>query len=123
MNKASVYGSEVIRLPDNRAEKLDLEITKQFEAIEKVRKTTFEFEVDADYKDRFLQLIGHLSVPELGVDVGPKDVRIRVSGHLKTFVRVKVSGAPLDVKRWKDNIDHVLTFLRGKNCLEYNKTV
>jgi hypothetical protein len=93
-------------------------------AMKKAQKITFEFCVNIEYKNRFLQLIHNLSVPEFGVDVDLKDIWTRPhhNNDLISF-RVKASGIESNLERWKGNIKQVLDFLNGENCLTYTKTV
>ena len=91
--------------------------------LQESRKIVFEFVVDVEYKDRFLQLVHNLSVPEFGIDVNLKDIWMKLyhRNHLIRF-RIKASGPESNLKRWEGNIKQVLDFLNGENCLTYIKT-
>lgn len=103
------------------------ESDKQFALLRTANKITFEFGINLKEKDRFLYLVGVLSVVEFMVDVDLNGIQIKkynnpVFGDRVLF-RVKASGKEEDLNRWNDNLCCVAKFLRGEYDITYIKEV
>ena len=94
--------------------------TEQFELFRQSRKIIFEYRVNTENKDRFLQFVTILSSIEFMVDVNLDDMWIREYAD-NTLFRIKISGKERDINRWNDNLCCVSRSLRDNYDITYFK--
>lgn len=96
---------------------------ERFKLLQTTKKTTFEFYVGVEEKDRFLQFVTVLSSVEFMVDVDIDHIWIRKISDDQLSFRIKVSGAKEDVNRWDDNLCCVAEFLKGNYDITHLRNI
>lgn len=99
------------------------ESVARFAMLETAKKVTFEFRINVNEKNRFLELIELLSAVEFKVDVDLNNIAIKEYADDRFVFRIKASGIVADLKRWNDNLCCVSDFLNGNYGITHFKNI
>ena len=85
---------------------------ENFELLQTTKKITFEFHVNIDGRDRFLELAKVVSSIEFMVDADLNNIWIKEYSDY-VVLRIKVSGTKEALNDWNNNLCRVAKALRG----------